>query len=60
MTVTIKLTAPIQQRPQPGAFSRDGLPTAELSAEGKTYDQALSRLWAQLPEGWQVLFIMRS
>lgn len=62
MTATepVKLVAAIQQRPEPGARNRDGLPSAEITSEGGTYEQAETRLKEQLPDGWQMLYVMRT
>lgn len=56
MTVTLRTT--IRQRPPDHRGSYD-LETAEISAEGDTYELALDQLRAQVPEDWQMLVIGR-
>ncbi|MEU0316954.1 hypothetical protein [Nocardioides sp. NPDC006273] len=56
MTVTLRTT--IRQRPPDhrGGYELD---TAEITAEGQTYDQAKQFLEEQVPDGWQMLGISR-
>lgn len=56
--MTVVLRTKIRQRPPDhrGGYELD---TAEISAEGDTYDQALEKLRAQVPDDWQMLGIGR-
>lgn len=56
--MTVELKATIRQRP-PDHRGGYELETAELSAEGHSYDQAKQLLEEQIPEGWQMVSIGR-
>ena len=54
----VLVKATIRQRP-PDHKGYSGLPTAELSADADTYEQAKAILEDQVPEGWQMISIAR-
>lgn len=56
----MQLSGTIRIRPADDARSVDDLDTRDVVGIGTTYDDARAELDAQVPDGWQLLFVRSS